>query len=469
MKVDVAIIGNGILGATTALQLSLSDPAITVALIGRPGRPQAASVAAGAMLNLFAELEPGVFDNEHSLAKFNLGRVAAAKWPDHVEWLNALVEPADRCELKFGSFIVNNARADAFDDKSYEAVVSALQRYDEPFESCNPREIVGYHPSARGRALRAIFLPNEGYIPSRKLFRTLDAAIARRTNLHRIDQGAARVNVAAGRVRSVELDSGEEVPADRVVIANGAFAQQLIDQLPELKSRIPRLFFGVGTGVVLRPPELPTAVIRTNNRGLACGLHSVPDAAEGTLYVGASNFISTIPEPFPRLTSLNTLLNEAVEELNTSFYKARVEEVRVGYRPTTADLFPLIGPTSVAGLLLLTGTKRDGFFMSPVYCPEVVRALQEGTPCFDGRFKPERRLISTMTRDEGITKAVAHLWSGAYQHQLAMPHAGWEPQIEEMLRQKVLDAYARAGDPDYGIPAEMLDMYRYGHARQTEA
>ncbi|MGH9421061.1 MAG: hypothetical protein ACRD3J_13880, partial [Thermoanaerobaculia bacterium] len=47
-----------------------------------------------------------------------------------------------------------------------------------------------------------------------------------------------------------------------------------------------------------------------------------------------------------------------------------------------------------------------------------------------------------------------------------MPHSNWEPLIEDAVRQRVLDAYERSGMRNYpfGIPAELLDMYRYGHA-----
>ncbi|HYE86221.1 MAG TPA: FAD-dependent oxidoreductase, partial [Vicinamibacterales bacterium] len=316
--------------------------------------------------------------------------------------------------------------------------------------------------SPASRALRAIYLPGEGAIPSARLLRAVDAALDTRASVERVD--AEAVSLMRGKsAHHIALSNGQILSCGRVLLANGAAAQPLIDQVPELESFVPRLFYGVGCGLVLRPPSNLTAVVRTNNRGLACGLHAVPDVESGTCYVGASNFICERPESHGRAVSVATLLNAAMEQINVTWYKAALEEVRVGHRPTSADLFPLIGPTSVDGLFILSGTKRDGLYMSPVYARAMSQSLLTGARCFDGVFAPERALITTMTREEGIARAVAHLWSGGYQHDLRLPHAGWEGRIDNMLRAHVIDAYERAGNPDYGIPPELLDMYRYQH------
>lgn len=461
MTYDVVIVGNGVLGSTTALFLSLADPQLRIGIVGRRARPLAASVAAGAMLNLFSEVEPDTLTNAHHRFKFDLGVQAKNLWPAHVEWLNGLAGADGDLRIQPGTFIINNTRADAFDDRSFDAVVDALTEYRQPFQQVDPTTIDGYAPAPAHRALRAIYLPEEGFVPSKRLFRTIDAALARRPGIESID--AEVTAIATGREHQLALSSGARLTAAKVLVANGAAAQPLIDAIPDLQRRMPRLFYGVGCGLVLRPPVNLGAVVRTNNRGLACGLHTVPDAADGTCYVGASNFICQYAEAHVRAGSVQTLLRAAIDEINVSWYKAPIEEMRVGHRPTSADLFPLIGPTSIDGLYVLNGTKRDGLYMSPVYARAMTDAMLSGGACFGGRFAPERDLIVTMTREEGIRKGIAHMWSSGYQHELRLPHAGWEGHVQRMLEGMVLDAYEKSGNPDYGIPPELLDMYRYGH------
>ena len=47
-------------------------------------------------------------------------------------------------------------------------------------------------------------------------------------------------------------------------------------------------------------------------------------------------------------------------------YNSELEKINIGWRPTSADTYPLIGPTSVEGLYIASGTKRDGFHQAPL-------------------------------------------------------------------------------------------------------
>lgn len=461
---DVAIVGNGVLAMTLALALTREHPTATVALAGPAARKGCASLAAGAMLASFAEVEQGTLEGDVSRFKFNLGRKASKRWESWSEELNALAGNRVPFKIQFGTTVIHNAKVDELDDESFRAIVSALRQFDEPHEMVKPRDLPGYAPEHDGRALEAVHIPGEGYFGSRTLFDALEMAVAQQPRISMYDGEVVQVETGSrGHAPSVVLATGHRLSAAQVVLAAGARTQVFIDQIPELKSRVPRLFYGVGTGVVIAPPQLPGHCLRTANRGLACGLHVVPYAEQGDCYIGASNFISPVPEYHPRMTSLEALLKSSMEEVNKSFYKAQVKKVLVGHRPTSADTYPLIGPTSIDGLFVLSGTKRDGIHMSPLYADELARAMIEGRTCFEGRFAPERDLITTMSKEEGIKKAVAHLKSAAYQHELRLPKAGWDTMLDEMLRARVMQVYELCGIDSYGIPPELLDMYRYGH------
>lgn len=460
---DVIIAGNGVLGLSTAHSLAREDPDLKIAVVGPAAKAGSASIAAGAMLASFAEMEKGGLDSEHSRRKFEMSLTATRMWPDWVESLNQAAGKK-LVSLSFGTYLIHNARADELDDENFTAVLETLARYQETFCEVDPSTVPGLSPSPESRPLKAIHIPNEGYVNSAHLAQALTESLARNRNVELLNDQASSIRIAEGRAKEVHLASGRKVASPNVLIASGAKSQDLIDQIPELRGRIPRLVYGVGTAIVIKTDGCaPGQVIRTVNRGLACGVHVVPYDND-VCYIGASNFISPVPEYHARMTSLFVLMQSAMEQINRRFYKAQVIETRVGHRPTTIDTFPLIGETSIPGLWILSGTKRDGIHMSPLLAQSVAREMTGQKGLFENGFKPERSLLHTLTREEGIQKAVKHLKSAGIQHELQLPKAGWEEMVEDALRRKVEAIYDKCGIRDFGIPPEMLDMYRYGHA-----
>jgi len=237
--------------------------------------------------------------------------------------------------------------------------------------------------------------------------------------------------MSGGTISHVVTSDGQAIEADRFVLATGA---TVTDVLARSAIDIPmqRVFYGVGVSIELRSPDNPhTKCIRTPNRGLACGIYSVPyfqgpGERNDHILVGASNFISPTAYPYGRLTSVESLMRAAVEQINSNFYRADLVRVNVGWRPTTQDTYPLIGKTSIPNLIVATGTKRDGFHMSPLLA-DLITAMVYDEKIDErfGWFAPERKLIQNMTRDEGIEKATRHLMSASYQH-------GFSPSTSRM-------------------------------------
>jgi hypothetical protein len=111
--------------------------------------------------------------------------------------------------------------------------------------------------------------------------------------------------------------------------------------------------------------------IRTPNRGLACGIYTVPYFSDPNvpvdhILVGASNLVSPVSVVYASISSVESLLRAAIEQINFNFYRSELIRVNVGMRPTSLDTYPLIGKTSIDNLVIVTGTKRDGFHMSPL-------------------------------------------------------------------------------------------------------
>ena len=69
-----------------------------------------------------------------------------------------------------------------------------------------------------------------------------------------------------------------------------------------------------------------------------------------------------------------------------------------------------------------------------------------------------------LSREAAIAKAVRHQVSASYQHGFTPPHNRMPDQLKRMYREDLERLHDQVGARDWGIPPEMLDMYRYGHA-----
>ena len=477
------IVGNGILALTTAFRLARrAAPDDRITLVGSRSRPGSATLAAAAMLNSFAEVEAGGLESELELYRFELSHLATRLWPRFVQEIievagSRLPGACAKCEglcggcLDRGTFIVNNTAADDLDDENYDAIVAALVRFDEPHQHVSPKEIPNYAPEQHHRATRAVYLPNEGWMNPRLTVEALEAALSAFPQVAFVDEEVDRLTSEGGAITAAVLLDGRRIEGDRFLLATGATATDLLAR-SELGLQVQRVFYGVGVSIEVRSPDFPhKKCIRTPNRGLACGVYSAPyflgpDLSHDHVLIGASNFISPVPYPYGRLTSVESLLRAAIEQINANFYRADLVRVNVGWRPTSQDTFPLLGPTSIPNLIVATGTKRDGFHLSPLLS-EFLSAMVLGEPV-DPRlavFAPERKLIFALTREQAISKAVRHQISAAYQHGFAPSKSRMPQQIAAMYRTDLEKLHDQIGAHERGIPAEMLDMYRYGHAR----
>ena len=232
---------------------------------------------------------------------------------------------------------------------------------------------------------------------------------------------------------------------------------------------IQKVFYGVGLSLEISTRHnFHTHCIRTPNRGLACGIYTAPYqnlSSSTNIIVGASNFISHKPYFNPRLASFEGLLNGAIEQINSDFYRADFISYNVGWSQTSQDTYPLMGQTSISNLFIASGTKRDGFHLAPIWSEFLASTIlrSEVDSRFD-LFLPERALIRSLSRSEAIEKSCNHQINAAYQHGLVPPTSRLLDQLRESITSDLEKLHDQVGAHDWGIPCEMIDMYRYGHA-----
>ncbi len=402
---DIAIHGNGIIGCLAAL--ACADAGMKVALIGPDARPNAASTAAGAMLNVYGEID-GPLD-DYGRRKLEIGLRAIKMWR---EFAPAELFVADRTE------IYHHDRATQFEKTCFEAIAK---------EASGGKYGRILLPGAPWK----IHLENEPAVNTPALFEWLHSQLRNKVRL--IPSASSQFDFVAS--------------APKQVYCAGAWTREAMGSLGE---QILPLYFGVGTAMVLAGAKIdipPRTVVRTPNRGNTCGVHVVP-RGDNQLYVGAGSFISRSPVPGPRLETIKYLTDCLQADLGADVWRATVAPV-VGFRPMSFDGKPMLGPLrGHPDTYVATGTKRDGLTYAPVIAEDICN-WATGKPrsgVFDG-WEPDREPISYGTIEQACQAYVENKTAAEAEHgRVADKQALWAKALA-----------AHAGRP-YGLHPEIIGV-----------
>lgn len=475
---NIVIVGNGILGCSTAFRLLSQDPNAKVILIGPSSRRGGATPAAGAMLNSFAEIDSHSLKTEASRLHFEMSYLATQMWPKFERELinfagDSLPHACSTCNVSSGgcysngTYIVNNTQADGLDDQNFNAILNALQEFSEPHTLIDPTLIPNYSPAPASRALRALYLPNEGWLNPKIVLEKLDRLLLNNKNFTFIDDSAQSLSYDSNRtIKSVVTNDGSIVNGDLFILANGFDTTRLLAR-SKLDLGVQQVVSGVGISIEIRTNNHPhTNVVRTPNRGGACGIYTVPyfkgpNSSNCHVLIGASNFISVEPIFKARISSVAHLLESAIQEINQNFYDSELIDINVGNRPTTIDQYPLIGNAGGQNLFIASGTKRDGFHMAPLISQYLVNLIYKKTNLIDlSLFTPTRAPIQELSREEAVKMNVESLMSEQYQHGYRPSNIKQIAQLERDWRNQVEEVHDRSGAGEYGIHPLMFKLYR---------
>jgi glycine oxidase len=449
---DVVVVGNGVLGLSLAL--TLTRRRLKVALVGEANRPWAASTAAGAMLGCFGEVTATLLESEYGRAKHDFAVQALGLWENWVDEMNENLNKVD-IRVSDGTIVIlNSVGYSKLDDVNFEAIRKSLQDYDEPFEDINPADVEWLDPESGSRPERALYIPNEHAINSIELLKKLEQNFILLGGTL-INEAGARLECNAGKIDALVLDSGERVVSNKIVLAAGVKTQYLLDTIPDIAARIPRLVSGYGVSTIVDTVDgsSPNSVIRTPNRAFACGLHILP-RQKGQVYVGATNLISRKAVSSPSLEDVVFLLDCAYRQVRRNLSKGRMSCLQVGNRPVSLDGFPLLGETDLNGLWIMTGTYRDGLTLSPFLAQEMAKLICGEVATDLKIFNPVRPPIQPLTREEIIMQTVDHMLATGYEGDWHIP-VYWHDIIENSIY-SFYEKFANDLHPIYTPPAEIL-------------
>jgi glycine oxidase len=454
---DVIVIGDGILGVSTVFALIQKDPSLSIGLVGNRNNSCGATLAAGAMLGCFGEVTRETLGSQYSKAKFEMGLRATKIWPKWLEQINDSLPKNKQCRLNLGTSVILNSKSGKLDSDNFDAIIAALEINSEPYDRINPFEISGLNPVEDSRPIKAVHIPNEGFLNPLELLSSFDFLFEQNSKIKLISDKVCDFNLSGDAIHFVQTESGLKLQANRYLIAAGANSQELLDKIPRLGKLIPKIIFGAGCSLLVekRDNAKINHVIRTPNRAFACGLHVLPRGTEA-LYIGATNMPTTISEHLPRMGHLHFLMQCAIEQINHYLHEAKVLKCIAGNRPISLDTFPLIGGTSINNLWLLTATYRDGLHQSPVLATIMAKQILGKLPSFDNIFKPERPFIQSITYEQALSDGIDHYMATAYEQSMVLPRVGWNSMVKELIAERIKKIY---NDLGFVIPTDLLLLF----------
>ena len=413
MDLDFLILGNGAIGMLTAIRLKREHPSKRVCLIGSKTRKNSASAAAGAMCNVFAEIEATYSESHSKLMELSLWYGIAGR----EGWIELIASDSRLEKLKTASDTLLFLKKDCseFEMKNFEKARVIAKEYGVAKDVSNEL-IKKFFQNARDLPSDAFKIEGEFALDTQVMFHAFDRIC-----------GDLGVSILDSEVSEIDLNSSnilterERIKFDRLVVALGSNSATLLPP-----GTIQNLVQGVGTAIEIRKTGMSgyfseqNIVIRTVNRGGAqCGFHFVP--RNGGFYLGAGNYIMEAErESDHRLETIRYLFNTFEKEVCGVDISYSLQGGLVkGHRPRSLDGFPIIGhlPKN-PNVFIATGTNRAGLTWAPKIVNQILtwsKGELDNSP-YQNYVAPDRQLIDFGRQNEAINYYVESRLSGAIEH-----------------------------------------------------
>jgi glycine oxidase len=376
-RVDVAVVGGGVIGWASAWRLAQSGASVAVV------DPAPGSGASGVAAGMLAPVTEARLGEESLLA---LNRASWARWPAFA----AEVEAAGGRDIGYrddGTLVV---ALDGDDRAALDDLASRHRAMGLAVEPLRGREARALEPGLAPGVRAGLLAADEMSVDPAALVEALQAA-AVAAGVRPVLRPVERVEVAAdGRATGVVLGAGsppQTIAARTIVLAAGC-RSGTIAGVPEAARPPVRPI--KGQILALRQPVGDPLVTRTV-RGIVRGssIYLVP-RDDGRVIVGA-----TVEErgwdTTPTAGGAYELLRDALA-LVPGLDDAELVAVRAGLRPGSPDDLPMIGPSAVDGLVVATGHHRNGVLLTPLTADAVAATVAgeappvEALPCDPRRF-----------------------------------------------------------------------------------
>ncbi len=351
---DVVIIGGGVSGCSIAYHLSKAGVQVTV--LERAEVAAEASSAAAGLLAPGGVLTGPAAGRELFLASWSI-----------TAGLLAEVEEASGIQVEYQETGALHTITNADEEAQERRYARVWQDYGLPVMWLKGAEVREYEPLLNPSIDAALYIPHATSIRPRlvtqayaEAARRLGARILERTEVTGFEQ-------SSGKVTGVQIAQGETIGCDSVIIATGAWSEQVGNWLG---LSIP-VFPARGQILALKQPATPL-----KHTIFGEDLYVVPKV-DHTMYVGAT--IERVGfDKGNTAGGLAWLLSSAIRLL-PELEHATLERVWAGLRPSSKDSYPILGKApGWENVILATGHGAGGFELSAITGKTITELVTTG-------------------------------------------------------------------------------------------
>jgi glycine oxidase len=414
---DLAVIGNGIIGSLAALTLAEKNPDEKIALFGPSDRNISASTAAGAMLNVYGEIDYDYGDKAYINEKIDMGNRAVLKWEQFIKKnkLDSIVCAED-------TIIFKPKNTTVLEDMCFDAI---FKKTSNDLKLCDPKELlaVANYFTKMGYDYDFFGIKGEKAIDIKRFFIWIDKKISKTNNLNVFNFGSCYLDKNnKSSEKFIVTPDNQKYRSKRFLVCSGTSNDFVLKKIGGCLQS----FHGVGTALVVNNDQdffenVPEGyVFRTPNRGGTCGLHVVPrnKSKNSSYYIGAGSNISIDWPSGPRFGTIEYLINSFLKSLKSidgSLSKSQINII-MGSRPVSLDGKPIIGPLNDhPDTFVLGGTKRDGLTLVFELLAEVDNWLNDKA-LYYSKFAPNRSPISFHNPDFAKEVYIQNKLTGLLEH-----------------------------------------------------
>ncbi len=341
MGYDAVVVGAGVVGCAIAFELGRRGARVALIDGGWPGG-QASNAAAG-ILSPSAEADVAT-------ALWSLMQHSLAQYPDFVQTIEAEAQMAVEYQPTPVLMLAREPEDKSLLQARYRALremAIAAEWYDDP--AC--RRIEPWLGEGEWAGIR---VQGEAQVHAPRLVQALVRALAARGVHTRFGEPAVRLLASHDRIAGVETTQGQ-YPAERVVVATGAWTHQWLAQ--------------AGIHVPVEPVRGQVLAFKPETADVRhivfYGPRYLVPKPDGRLIVGATEDASGFDA---RVTARGLMdLADVMEHFPLPWASYGFERAWAGLRPKAPDGLPVIGPWPAhPELWVATGHYRNGILLTPV-------------------------------------------------------------------------------------------------------